>query len=175
MLKQATKLPGSKLISLDDGKTIGEIVDWIIDPDNKKISALTVKEPGLFKQIKVVTTIDVVEYGPGMVVVRNRDSVVAPKEVVRLKNINKLKKRIINSKVKTVSNKTLGTIEDLLFETTDSTIQKLYIKPPIIAMLSKPDLIIGADKIVKIEPGKITVQDDAGDLQSTKLADSSLI
>ena len=175
MLRQIIKLPGSKLVDLDNGETIGEIVDWIIDPDNKKISALTVKEPGFFRQLKVITTIDIVEYGPGIVVVRNRNVIVAPKEVVRLKNIIKPKKRVIGSQVKTVSNKILGTIEDLLFETTDSTIQKLYIKPPIINMLSKPDLIIGADKIVKIEPGKITVQDDAGTPQSSKLIDSSAI
>lgn len=175
MLRQIIKLPGSKLVDLDNGETIGEIVDWIIDPDNKKISALTIKEPGFFKQLKVITTIDIVEYGPGIVVVRNRNAVVAPKEVVRLKNIINPKKRVIGSQVRTVSNKILGTIEDLLFETTDSTIQKLYIKPPIINMLSKPDLIIGADKIVKIEPGKITVQDDAGTPQSSKLIDSSVI
>lgn len=174
MLKQITKLPGSKLVDLDNGETIGKIVNWIIDPDNRKISALTVKEPGLFKQIKIITTIDVVEYGPGIVVVRNRNAIVAPKEIARLKNIIKQKKRVIGSKVTTISNKILGTIEDLLFETTDSTIQKLYIKPPIINMLSKPDLIIGADKIVKIEPGKITVQDDAGTPQSSKLIDPSV-
>lgn len=175
MLRQIIKLPGSKLVDLDNGETIGKIVDWIIDPDERKISALTVKEPGFFRQLKVITTIDIVEYGPGIVVVRNRNAIVAPKEVVRLKNIINPKKRVIGSQVKTVSNKILGTIEDLLFETTDSTIQKLYIKPPIINMLSKPDLIIGADKIVKIEPGKITVQDDAGTPQSSKLIDSSAI
>lgn len=175
MLRQIIKLPGSKLVSLDNGKTIGEIVDWIIDPDNKKISALTVKEPGLFKKLKVITTIDIIEYGPSIVVVRNRNAIVFPKEIVRLKNISNPKKRVIGSQVKTVSNKILGTIEDLLFETTDSTIQKLYVKPPIINILSKPDLIIGADKIVKIEPGKITVQDDSGVIQSSKLVDSSLI
>ncbi len=175
MLKQITKLPGSKLVDLDNGETIGEIVDWIINPDERKISALTIKEPGLFKQLKVITTIDIVEYGPGMVVVRNRNAIVAPKEVVRLKNISKSKKKVIGSKVVTVSKKTLGTVEDLLFETTDSTIQKLYVKPPIISMLSKPDLIVSADKIVLIEPGKITVQDDAGTPQGTKLLDSRLI
>jgi len=169
MLKQITQVVGSKLMDLETSQTIGEVVDWIINPDEKKIIALVIKQPGLFSSTKVVTTIDIIEYGPGIVVVKNRDTVVKPGEVVRLKKLIKSKYRVIDSRVETESGKILGTIEDLLFETINSAIQKIYIKPGILGMLSRPDIIVDADKIIKIEPTRIIVQNDVGNIQTHKL------
>jgi len=173
MLKQITQLPGSKLVDLENGDTIGEILNWIIDPDNKKISALVVKEAGLLRPAKVISTIDVIEYGPSIVVVRNQGAIVNLQEVVRLKKLNKYKNKVLGGKIITASGKNLGVAEDLLFETMDSSIQKIYIKSPLINILNKPDIIISADKIIEIKPGEITVQDDAGEIQSSKLVDAS--
>lgn len=170
MLTPISEVVGAKLVDLEGSQTIGEIIDWVIDPGALKISALVVKLPGLFKGQAVVTTIDVVEYGPGMVVIRNANAVVPPSEVAGLKQLIKSKYRVIKSRVETQSGKLLGNVEDLVFETTDSTLQKIYIKPGVLDMIRRPDIIIGADKIIRIEPQRIVVQDDAGNMQTSKLA-----
>lgn len=157
-------------MDLETSQAIGEIIDWIINPEEKKITALAIKQPGLFSSTKVITTTDIIEYGPGIVVVRNQNAVIKPSEVVRLKKLIKSKYRVIGSRVETRSGKILGTIEDLLFETIDSTIQKIYIKPGILGILSRPDIIVDADKIIQIEPTRVVVQDDVSDIQANKLA-----
>ncbi|MBU1083043.1 PRC-barrel domain-containing protein [Patescibacteria group bacterium] len=163
MLKTITSILKSKLVDWESSKTIGVVSNWVVDPVQKKISALIVNPPGIFKKTLVVTTTDVVEYGPGMVVVRNQNTIVPVQEVVGLDKLVKNKQRIIGCEVVTQSGKRLGVTEDLLFETTDSTIQKIYIHPRILDILKSHDLIIGADKIVEIKPKRIIVRDDALD------------
>ncbi|OGB74205.1 hypothetical protein A2V68_00310 [candidate division Kazan bacterium RBG_13_50_9] len=174
MLKPISEIVGAKLVDWEDSQTIGEVTNWVIDPDRKKISALIVKLAGLWRGLSVVTTIDVVEYGPGMVIVRNANAVVTPGEVAGLPQLLKTKHHVIQSRVETQSGKLLGKVEDLLFETTDSTIQKLYIKPSGLSLLSLPDLVVGADKIARIEPRRIVVFDDAVGLAPGKLVSSEV-
>lgn len=163
MLKTITSVLKSKLVDWENSQTIGIVSDWVVDPIQKKISALIVKLPGMFKRTSVVTTIDIVEYGPGMVIVRNQNAIVPIQEVMGLDKLVKSKQKIIGCPVVTESGKKLGKTEDFLFETTDSTIQKIYLHPHILDLLKSPDLIIGADKIVEIKPKQIIVSDDALD------------
>lgn len=173
MLKNITSILRAKLVDWENSQTIGEVADWIVDPDHKKISALVIKSPGLFKKNFMVATIDIVEYGPGMVIVRNQNAVVPASEIAGLDKLLKSKQKIINSPVKTQSGKHLGQVEDLLFETTDSTIQKIYIRPRMIDLFKSADLIIGVDKIISITPQYIIVQDDAGDILPQRIVDTS--
>lgn len=173
MLKAITDIVGSKLVSLESSQTIGQVVGWVVNSQEKKISALLVKLPGLFKKLMVTTTIDIIEYGPRIVVVRDQNAVVGPNEVVGLSKLIKSKHRIIDSQVKTKSGKILGLVENLLFETTDSTIQKLYVKPRLLETLNKPDLIISADRIIEIGDNKIIVDDDVS-IRIEKVAQSEV-
>ncbi len=168
MLKPITEIMGARLVDLDNSQTLGEVTNWVIDPDKKQISALIVKSGGIFARTLAVTTIDIIEYGPKMVVVKNREALVPPSEIVNLPGLMRRKYHVIGSPVITVSGKKLGLVEDLLFETTDSTIQKIYVRPGVLGMFNQPDLIIPADKIVAIEQKKIVVTDDSGDWQAIK-------
>jgi uncharacterized protein YrrD len=163
MLKTITSVLKSKLVDWENSQTIGIVSDWVVDPAQKKISALVVKLPGMFKKTSVVTTIDIIEYGPSMVIVRNQNAIVPIGEIAGLDKLVKSKHKIIGCSVITESGRKLGKTEDLLFETTDSTIQKIYLHPHILNLLKSPDLIIGADKIVEIKPKQIIVRDDALD------------
>ena len=170
MLKAITDIVGSKLVDLEGSQTIGQVVGWVVNSQEKKISALLIKLPGLLRKLMVVTTIDIIEYGPGIVVVRNQNAVVSSNEVVGLQKLIKSKHRIIDSRVETKSGKVLGLVENLLFETTDSTIQKLYVKPRLLEALNKPDLIISADRIIEIGSNKVIVDDDVANIRVEKTA-----
>lgn len=151
---------GARVVDLDNCSALGIVTNWVINPDKKQISALLVKPAGVFTRILAVPTIDIVEYGPKMIIIKNHSALVAPGEILHLPKLIRKKRRVIGNLVITTSGKKLGSVEDLLFETIDSTLQKLYITSGLLGILSHPDLIIGADKIVSIEQKKIIVQDD---------------
>jgi len=168
MLKPISEIMGAKLVDLDNCQNMGKVVNWVINPDKKQISALLVKPVGIFAQTLAVSTFDIVEYGPKMVIIKNHSALVAPGELLHLPKRLRQKNRVMGSPVITVSGKKLGNIEDVLFETTDSTLQKIYIKSGLLGILTQPDLIIGVDKIISIEQKKIIVQDDIDTPQTIK-------
>jgi len=167
MLKPISEVMGARLVDLDQGQTLGEVVNWVINPDEKKISALIVKPAGLFAKTLAIIPIDIIEYGPKIVVVRNQNALVPPAEVVHLPKLMRRAHRVIGNPVVTSSGKQLGNVEDILFETCDATLQKIYVRPGILGLFNQPDLIIGADKIVAIENKRIVVTDDSGYLKAT--------
>lgn len=169
MLKAITDVIGSKLVDLEGSQTIGQVTGWVVDPQEKKISALLIKLPGLFKKPMVTTTIDIVEYGPGIIVVKNPNAVVNSNEVIGLNQLLKSKFRILNSQVETKSGKALGLVDNILFETIDSTIQKIYVKPKILETFHKPDLIIPIDRVIEMGK-KIIVDNDTTLIANAELS-----
>ncbi|MFH1088788.1 MAG: PRC-barrel domain-containing protein [Patescibacteria group bacterium] len=160
MLKAITEIGNSRVIEFDDNRTLGKVVNWIINPTEKRISAFLVKPAGFFKPNLAVATIDIVEYGPKLVIVKNESALVAPREVVSLPKLIRQRHKVLGNPVVTQSNKPLGKVSEILFETIDSTIQRIYVEPNILSALRQPDLIISADKIIQITPKKIIVQND---------------
>lgn len=167
MLKAISEVVGSRLVDLDKSQTIGEVTNWVINPDERKLSALVIKLTGLFAKTLVVTTVDIVEYGPRLVVVKNQLAAVPPDEVAGMPKLLKSRFHLLGGKVQTKSGKLLGRIEDVMFETTDSSLQRFYIKPPLLGLITRPDIIIGIDKIIKIEPRRIIVNDEVGEGMSS--------
>lgn len=163
MLKAISEVMGNKLVDLDKSQAIGQVTNWVINPAERKLSALVVKPAGVFTRTMVVTTADIVEYGPQMIVIRNQTAMVPPEEVVGLPQLLKTHHRVMGERVETTKGKLIGKVEDVLFETTDSTLQKFYIKPTLLGLVTRPDVIIGIDKVVRIEPRRLVVSDEVGE------------
>ena len=174
MLKSITEIGNSRVIEFDDNRTLGKVVNWIINPTEKKISALLVKPAGLFKSTLAISTIDIIEYGPKLVIVKNESALVAPREVVSLPKLIRQRHKVLGNPVVTQSNKPLGKVSEILFETIDSTIQRIYVEPNILSALRQPDLIISADKIIQITPKKIIVQNDDYAWQLNKITSPAI-
>lgn len=175
MLKAIREVVGSKLVDLDRSQTIGEVINWVINPAERRLSALVIKQAGMFGKTRVVTTTDVIEYGPGMVVVKNQTAIISPDEVAGLPQLLKSRHRVMGERVETQSGKLIGRVEDVLFETTDSSLQKFYIKPTLLGMVTRPDVIIGIDKVVRIEPRRLVVSDEVGEpTRSTRTASAPI-
>lgn len=160
MFKAISGVMGSKLVDLDKSQTIGEVTNWVIDPKKRRLTALIVKQPGLFAKTRVVTTADIIEYGPRIVVIKNEAAVISPDEVAGLPQLLQSRHRILGERVETTSGKTIGVVEDVLFETTDSSLQKFYVKPNLLGLTMRPDVIIGIDKVISLEPKRIIVSDE---------------
>ena len=170
MLKAITDIGNSRVIDFDDSCTLGKVINWVINPAEKKISALLVKPTGLFKSTLAIATIDIVEYGPKLIIVKNESALVAPAEIVHLPKLIRQRHKVLGNPVFTQSQKMLGKVSEVLFETIDSTIQRIYVEPSLLGALKQPDLIISADKIIQITPKKIVVQNDDYAWQPSKAA-----
>lgn len=160
MLKAITEIGNSRVIDFDNNRTLGTVSNWVINPEERKISALLIKRAGFLKPILAISTVDIIEYGPKLVIVKNESSLVEPTEVVSLPKLIRHRHRVLGNPVFTQSNKYLGKVSEILFETIDSTIQRIYVEPSFLGALKQPDLIISADKITEITPKKIVVQND---------------
>ncbi|MFH0912148.1 MAG: PRC-barrel domain-containing protein [Patescibacteria group bacterium] len=168
MLKPISEVMGSRVVDLDNSQTLGEVINWVINPDKKQISALLVKPNRPFARSLAIVPIDIVEYGPKIVVVRNDGALVAPKEILHLPKLMRKKHRVLGNPVVTQAGKKLGSVDDLLFETIDASIQKIYVCPGLLGIFNQPDLILGVDKIIAIESNRIVVQDDSDQWETVK-------
>lgn len=160
MLKPISEIMGAQLVDFKSRQNLGEVTNWVINAEAKQISTFLVKPHAWFGRSLAVATSDIVEYGHHMLVVREKSALVAPDTLPRLPKLIRSRHHIIGSPVVTTSGKKLGLVEDILFETIDATIQKIYVHPGILSMMHRPDIIIGADKIISIEPKRIVVQDN---------------
>ncbi len=160
MLKAISEVMGAQLVDFEHRQNLGEIINWVINSETRQISTFLVKPCGWLVRPLAVATLDVVEYGPKMVVIKNKSALVAPATILHLPKLIKNRHRVMGSPVVTQSGKRLGIVEDILFETLDATIQKIYVHPGFLKMMHRPDIIIGIDKVIAIETKRIVVQDN---------------
>jgi sporulation protein YlmC with PRC-barrel domain len=128
MLIELTKLENMPVGAMDEGAAIGKVRRTLVSPEEEKLLGITVKTAGFFGKVLVVSIQDVVDIDRGGVVVRSREALVAPDEIVRIKEIFKKKFSLIGLRVKDNSGKTLGRVSDAVVETTTGAICRLYVK-----------------------------------------------
>ena len=165
MLKSIKSIMGSKVMNFTESTTLGEVVDWIVNPEKRKINAFLVRTGGWFSKLMALSSLDVVEYGPKIIVVKNSDVLGTPSEVMNRPKAIKQKGRLLGSPVFTTIGAKLGVVDDVLFETADTSIQKIYVSPNGVSSLHQPDLIITIDRIVEILPNKIIVKENGADIE----------
>jgi uncharacterized protein YrrD len=160
MLKSIKSVVGSKVVDFGGSNTLGEIVDWVMDPEEKKITAFLIRPSGWFAKLSAISSLDVIEYGPKLVVIKNPEVLSTPQEIMAHPKRIKQKIRLLGSPVVTTQGEKLGLVEDILFETIDASIQKIYVSPDLVNQFRRSDLIITANRIVEILANKIVVQED---------------
>lgn len=160
MLKAISEVMGAQLVDFKSRQNLGEVVNWVINAETKQITTFLVQPHAWLAKPLAIATADIVEYGPKTIVTKAKSALVSPTTFARLPKLIKNRHRVMGSLVVTQTHKRLGMVEDILFETTDATIQKIYVHPGFLRMLHRPDIIIGADKIIAIESRRIIVQDN---------------
>lgn len=128
MLIELTKLENMPVGAMDEGAAIGKVKRALVSPEEEKLLGLTLRMNGIFARVCVVSIQDVVDVDREGIVVRSRDSLVDPDEIVRIKEIFKKKFSLIGLRAKDKSGKTLGRVSDAVVETTTGAICRLYVK-----------------------------------------------
>ncbi len=158
MLKLNESFKSIVVLSLRVGGPIARIVSPIINPNNLYIEGWHVVDNRsgdrlilLSKDIR-----DIIDQG---IVVNDHEDLSNPKELIRLKDILKLRFDLIGLKVTSESKKNYGKVSDFAFETTNFFVQKVYTVQPIIKNFSGGSLSIDRSQILEITTKRIIIED----------------
>jgi uncharacterized protein YrrD len=154
MLIEHSKLAGIPVFELENQTKVADLVDFFIDEDELQAEAAIVHTPGIFDRQKFVSAKEITEISKTAVIVQNEESVVSPKEMVRLNKKIKNRAKIIGEKVYTKKGEYLGTVSDYVLENSTLSIVRIYIKKLF------DQRIIHVSAIIKVEQNKITVKDN---------------
>ncbi len=142
------------VFELDNQTRVAELSDFFVDEEEIKVEAVIVKTTGIFHQQKFISAKEIVDLSKAALIVQNAESLVDPKEIVRLQKKMKKRAKIIGEKVFSKKGEFLGTVYDYVIENVSLTISRIYLKKLF------DQRIIHSSAIVKIEQHKITVKDN---------------
>lgn len=159
MMIEATKLINLPVAAEDSLSKIGLIRQIVVSPENGQILGFLVMT-GFFGSLKALSIIDIRFWDANGLVTKTVENLVAPDEIVRMKNVLDQDINLMNMPAQTESGKSLGQVENFLIDTETSCVVKYYLRD----MLGKTR-VMSADQVVSIDK-KITFADDEGAITS---------
>jgi len=157
MLIQADSIINLPVGAMETQSRIGTVNKIIFDPKNGELVGFEVLKQGLINTKRVLSMKDVLDFDRNGIVVKSEESLVDKKEIVKINKILNDRIQPLKSMAITKSGKKIGKIFDLVIDANSLLITKYYIHG-----LFK-DKIIDADKVYKIEPGKVIFKDEVLD------------
>lgn len=161
MILPYTKLVGLDVFDLKNQTRVGKIKEIIIQKKDFKISGIVLEKSLLDRNVKVVSSTDIVEITPQGVIVRDSNSVSSLKENVRLKEAIDDGLHGIGQKVVTKSGNSLGKVVDLFISTETLMISKIFVKNIF------TERVIASTAIEEIKKRKIIVKDSFETVKAT--------
>ena len=165
MLVANTRLIGTKVLSVQTGAPIGQIVKPIVDPSTFKIIAFELAGP-LIREANYLTTDSIREYSHFGMVADSIDELVSPSDVVRLEDVLSLDFSLPGLKVETKKGSKLGHILDFTISSDDYMVAQIIVKRPLIKSFNDSTLVISRKEIVEVTDYKIIVKDEESTLKS---------
>jgi uncharacterized protein YrrD len=128
MTIKATDIIGLKIISLQNGKELGQVKDLVYDPDEIKMTALIVEEGGIFSEAKLIPFNEIRNIGDDAVIIESANKIKKISEIdSKISQIAKANTYITNTKVLTNNGIELGTVSDLLLDPTTGIVGQMEI------------------------------------------------
>lgn len=159
-LRQISTIRNMPVLDLETGEVLGRVVSWVVKEKEQRLAAFLLNLPGPFKSALIIVPTDIVEYGPDMIVARDKDSIISPDDIVGLPELIAKKFVIIKFKAETKDGTKLGIIDDFVFDTINSEIKTYYISPSGITSLTGHDKIVPASQVIQIQPNKVVFLDE---------------
>ena len=167
MIIELSRLLGTKVLSLQLGAPIGEVVDAIVDPDNLKILALRLRGPMINKKSGDILTVDSIrEFGRLGIIINSDEELVEDKDVIRVAKILELKFSLIGLKALTKRGVKLGTVESYRLETNSMMVRDLIVKRRGFKAISDPELFIPRSEIVEINDCEVIIKDEEAKIKA---------
>ena len=153
MLIEYSKLIGIPIFNLESQRRAAELAGFFFDEKEAKVEAVIAKTAGFWGKMKFISAKEIVELSKNALIIRDEESLVEPKEMIRLNKKMKKRAKIIGEKVTTKNGDFIGTVNDFVIESNSLLITRLHVKRLF------DQKIIHASAIIKIEQKKITVKD----------------
>lgn len=149
-------LLGNFVESSQTQKRIGKLKEVIVDPDTGKVVAFLL-ETNLPKPW--LSVLDILEFQENKVLIQSEGRLMLLDDLPRIKQIKKLKIKVLDAKVFTEKGQYLGKATDLIFDEHTGEILRYYIARPFILSPLKAYLILDRDSILHIEKRGIIVKE----------------
>jgi sporulation protein YlmC with PRC-barrel domain len=155
LASQLQKLP---VISLQTGQTVASTGKLIINPDDLQLVAFScqTKDRG---SSAVLMVRDVRRASRDGILIDTAEEIEDSSEIVRLKALIDKKFEVSGLPVITESGQKLGKVDEYTLNLQSYSIQKLYLKQPLIKSLLYSNLVIDRSQIIDVTSTQITVKD----------------
>lgn len=172
MLMIGSKVVGTPVLSLHMGGEIAQTDLDIIDPENLKVIAYTLKGEILKdpEAGSILMTDDVRELSNRGLVIDSADRLVEREDVIRLAEIMELNFSLIGLKVVTEGGKKIGKIVDYTLDSGSFMVYQVIVQRPLLSSFTDPQLTINRSQIVEVDDFKITIK---GDKEQIKIQDKA--
>lgn len=158
MLKLIGSVKELPILSLRTGRPVAYLQSAIINPNNLFIEGWYVQD-SRSSELLVLLPKDIREVINQGFIVDDHEVLSSPKELIRLKDIIKLKFDPIGLKVTSEGGKNYGKVNDYAFETGSFYIMKIYSSKTLIKSLSGGPLSIDRSQIVEITNRRVVIED----------------
>lgn len=163
MIVKYSQIVGAPLLSLDDQKKIGKVLDIVLQKSDISIKGLIVKTGLILPLKKIVSSADIIETTNSAIVVKDESVLLPEKELPQISEAIKKKMFGVSQKVVTKSGTRIGYVYDYTLESESMMLSSIYVKN----MLS--DRIISRSAISEIEGKKIIIDDDFEIIKNTEI------
>ena len=161
MLIYASRLIGTKVLSVQAGGPIAVISEPIVDPNNLKSIAFKLAGPLIAKSKNNILDVKSIrEYSTFGIVIDDIDELVTEDDVVKISDILKLNFSLPGLKVETKKGSKLGKVIDYTVTSEDFLTHQLVVKRPAIKSFLDPELTISRKEIIEVNDYKIIVKDE---------------
>ncbi len=158
MLKLSESFKSVAVLSLRVGGPIARTTGPIINPNNLFVEGWYVIDNRSGERLVLLTkdVRDIIDKG---IVVDDHEVLSKSGELIRLKDILRLKFNLVGLKVTSESKKNYGKVSDYAFETDNFFVQKIYTQQPLIKNLSGGSLSIDRSQILEITTKRVVIED----------------
>ena len=161
MLIYASKIIGTRVLSVQAGGAIGEISKVIVDPNDLKVIAFRVGGGVVARSnANILDVSSIREYSSYGMVIDEIEELVEPEEVTKIKDVLDLNFDLIDLKVETKKGSKLGKVIDFTMASEDFMTQQIIVQRPTVKRLLDPELTIPRGEIVEVTDYKIIVKDE---------------
>ena len=170
MLLLSPRLSGVPLMSIQTGTRLAVTTEPIIDPRKLYIVAFYCDGRTLDITPAVIHTSDIREVSDIGFIIDSSDSIMAPGELVRLREIIDFHFQLLGIAVIDSHGHKLGSVNDYTVDTTSFMVQKLHVKPPLLRSFSSSELIVDRSQIVEVNSKHIVVRAPTVEQRETQSA-----
>lgn len=162
MLIHASRLLGTRVLSLQLGGPIAEVTDLVVDPDNLKIIAFRLAGPTIGGDTgNLLDARSIREFSNLGFIVDDADELIFQSDVVKIDEIMQLNFRFTGLKVVTEKGRRLGKVSDFVVDSGSFLTQQLIVQRPALKSFLDPELTIHRSQIVEVDDYKVTVKSAA--------------